>query len=52
MFFILSKTLGVISIPSHALALLAFFGGLLLLEHYLREQPPLGQPQRLEPKMV
>jgi uncharacterized SAM-binding protein YcdF (DUF218 family) len=36
MFFILSKTLGVISIPSHALALLALFGGLLLLTPFRR----------------
>jgi uncharacterized SAM-binding protein YcdF (DUF218 family) len=36
MFFILSKTLGVLSSPSHAIALLALLGGLLLLTRFRR----------------
>jgi uncharacterized SAM-binding protein YcdF (DUF218 family) len=36
MFFILSKTFGVLSIPSHALAVLALLGGALLLTRWRR----------------
>ena len=36
MFFILASTLGMISIPSHGLALIALVGGLLLLTRFRR----------------
>jgi len=40
--------LGIFSLLPYLLA----FGGLLLLEHYLREAPPFAGRQRLEPKTI